>query len=115
MDDIRTITGRDVQPVVATSADVEQAIAKFAGLDSHVEQLAAEAAEGSEGEELDLEAALEDAPIVKLVNAIMSQAVAERASDVHIEPGSATSASGSGSTACSTSRCARSRRTSRVG
>src|SRR5687767_11801464 len=87
LDDIRTITGRDVQPVVATSADVEQAIAKFAGLDSHVEQLAAEAAEGSDAEELDLEAALEDAPIVKLVNAIMSQAVAERASDVHIEPG----------------------------
>ena len=87
LDDIRTITGRDVQPVVATSADVEAAIAKYAGLDSHVEQLAAEAAEGSEGEELDLEAALEDAPIVKLVNAIMSQAVAERASDVHIEPG----------------------------
>ena len=87
LDDIRTITGRDVQPVVATSADVEQAIAKFAGLDSHVEQLAAEAAEGGDAEELDLEAALEDAPIVKLVNAIMSQAVAERASDVHIEPG----------------------------
>ena len=87
LDDIRTITGRDVQPVVATSADVEAAIAKYAGLDSHVEQLAAEAAEGSEGEEHDLEAALEDAPIVKLVNAIMSQAVAERASDVHIEPG----------------------------
>ena len=87
LDDIRTITGREVQPVVATSADVEQTIQKFAGLDSQVEQLAAEAAEGSEGEELDLEAALEDAPIVKLVNAIMTQAVAERASDVHIEPG----------------------------
>jgi type IV pilus assembly protein PilB len=87
LDDIRTITGRDVQPVVATSVDVEQAIAKFAGLDSHVEQLAAEAAGGSDGDEVDLEAALEDAPIVKLVNAIMSQAVAERASDVHIEPG----------------------------
>ncbi|HET9672312.1 MAG TPA: ATPase, T2SS/T4P/T4SS family, partial [Actinomycetota bacterium] len=87
LDDIRTITGRDVQPVVATSADVEQAIQKFAGLDSHVEALAAEAVEGSETEELDLEAALEDAPIVKLVNAIMTQAVAERASDVHIEPG----------------------------
>ena len=87
LDDIRTITGRDVQPVVATSADVEQAIQKFAGLDSQVEQLAAEAAEGTEGDQLDLEAALEDAPIVKLVNAIMTQAVAERASDVHIEPG----------------------------
>jgi type IV pilus assembly protein PilB len=87
LDDIRTITGRDVQPVVATSADVEQAIQKFAGLDSHVEALAAEAVEDTEGEKVDLEAALEDAPIVKLVNAIMTQAVAERASDVHIEPG----------------------------
>jgi type IV pilus assembly protein PilB len=87
LDDIRTITGRDVQPVVATSADVEQAIQKFAGLDSHVEALAAEAAEGTDEQEIDLEAALEDAPIVKLVNAIMTQAVAERASDVHIEPG----------------------------
>jgi type IV pilus assembly protein PilB len=87
LDDIRTITGRDVQPVVATSADVEQTIQKFAGLDSHVEALAAEAAEGTDEQEIDLEAALEDAPIVKLVNAIMTQAVAERASDVHIEPG----------------------------
>ena len=33
-----------------------------------------------------MEAALEDAPIVKLVNAIMTQAVGDRASDVHIEP-----------------------------
>jgi type IV pilus assembly protein PilB len=87
LDDIRTITGRDVQPVVATSADVEQAIQRFAGLDSQVEALAAEAAEGTERDDVDLGAALEDAPIVKLVNAIMTQAVAERASDVHIEPG----------------------------
>jgi type IV pilus assembly protein PilB len=35
----------------------------------------------------DIEAAVEDAPIVKLVQAIMTQAVADRASDVHIEPG----------------------------
>ena len=115
LDDIRTITGRDVQPVVATSADVEQAIQKFAGLDSHVEALAAEAAEGSDTEEIDLEAALEDAPIVKLVNAIMTQAVAERASDVHIEPGEREVGSASASTACSTNRCARSPRTCQGG
>ena len=33
-----------------------------------------------------MEAALEDALIVKLVNAIMTQAVGDQASDVHIEP-----------------------------
>jgi type IV pilus assembly protein PilB len=115
LDDIRTITGRDVQPVVATSADVEQAIAKFAGLDSHVEQLAAEAAEGSEGEEVGIEAALEDAPIVKLVNAIMSQAVAERASDVHIEPGERDVRIRFRVDGVLMSRCAPSPRTSRAG
>src|SRR4026207_624338 len=56
LDDIRTITGRDVQPVVATSADVEAAIAKYAGLDCHVAQLAAEAADRSAGEEANREA-----------------------------------------------------------
>ncbi len=85
LDDIRTITNRDVQPLVATAADVEQAIQKFAGMDGQVEALASVASEALDEEE-HLEAALEDAPIVKLVNAIMTQAVGDRASDVHIEP-----------------------------
>jgi type IV pilus assembly protein PilB len=86
LDDIRTITNRDVQPLVATAGDVERAIQKFAGMDGQVEALANVAAESIEGEEEQMEAALEDAPIVKLVNAIMTQAVGDRASDVHIEP-----------------------------
>ena len=88
LDDIRTITGRDVLPVVATAADVEAAISKFAGLDSQVEAMASivDAASGEDDEDTDLDVAVEDAPIVKLVNAIMTQAVADRASDVHIEP-----------------------------
>src|SRR5687768_3199094 len=88
LDDIRTITGRDVQPVVATANDVEQAIAKFTGMGDQVEALASEAVEALEREEdlSDVEAAVEDAPIVKLVQAIMTQAVTDRASDVHIEP-----------------------------
>jgi type IV pilus assembly protein PilB len=88
LDDIRTITGRDVRPVVATSNDVEQAIAKFSGMGDQVEALASEAAEALD-EDTDLsaiQAAVEDAPIVKLVQAIMTQAASDRASDVHIEP-----------------------------
>jgi len=88
LDDIRAITNRDVQPVVATAADVEQAIQKYGQLEGQVEQLATEAATamegGEEGEQL--EAAVEEAPIVKMVNAVMTQAVGDRASDVHIEP-----------------------------
>ncbi len=88
LDDIRTITGREVRPVVATSNDVEQAIAKFSGMGDQVEALASEAAEALD-DETDLsgiEAAVEEAPIVKLVQAIMTQAASDRASDVHIEP-----------------------------
>src|SRR4026208_535852 len=75
LDDIRTITGRDVQPVVATANDVERAIRRVAGMASRVEARATVVAASEESEETDLEAALEDAPIVKLVNAIMTQAV----------------------------------------
>jgi len=53
-----------------------------------VEALASEASEALD-DETDLsgiEAAVEEAPIVKLVQAIMTQAASDRASDVHIEP-----------------------------
>ncbi|TMK90174.1 MAG: type II secretion system protein GspE [Actinobacteria bacterium] len=86
LDDIRTITGREVQPVVATANDVEQAIQKFSGMDSQVEAMASIAAEAVDETTAELEEAHEDAPIVKLVNAIMTQAVGDRASDVHLEP-----------------------------
>ena len=87
LDDIRTITGRDVRPVVATANDVEQSIQKFSGMSEQVEALATEAADALDTEAgVTVEAAVEDAPIVKLVQAIMTQAAADRASDVHIEP-----------------------------
>ncbi len=88
LDDIRSITNREVQPLVATASDVEQAIAKFSGMGEQVEALASEASSKLDAEEAtdEIGAALEDAPIVKLVQAIMTQAVTDRASDVHIEP-----------------------------
>jgi len=88
LDDIRTITGRDVEPVVATAADVNAAIQKYSNMEGAVEQLAQEASDRSdETVDLDLPAtAVEDAPIVKLVHMLLTRAVGERASDVHIEP-----------------------------
>ncbi len=88
LDDIRAVTGREVQPVVATASDVEQAISKYNQMGEQVEALASEASSALDAEEDvgDVEAALEEAPIVKLVTAIMTQAVQDRASDVHIEP-----------------------------
>lgn len=88
LDDIRIITNRDVLPVVATASDVEAAIRKYANLGTDVEEMADEIA--SSKADVDdlaaLEIAVEEAPIVKLVTAIINQAVGDRAADIHIEP-----------------------------
>jgi type IV pilus assembly protein PilB len=93
VDDIRAMTKRDVRVVVATKADVTAAITRFYRMDRTAETLAEEvAAEQEKDAQLDLEAQLktagaEDAPIIKLVNLLITQAVSDRASDIHIEPG----------------------------
>jgi type IV pilus assembly protein PilB len=89
LDDIRTITGMDLQPVVATAADIEAAIRKYSRMDESVQKMAVEASAASEDDIADLERAaqsLEEGPIVKMVNLLISQALADRASDIHIEP-----------------------------
>src|SRR5437868_7771478 len=88
IDDIRTITGAEVKTVVATKAGIQEAIDKHHRLDSDAENITAQAASEFEQAE-DLAAVtdlVEDAPIVKLVNVLITQAVADRASDIHIEP-----------------------------
>lgn len=92
VDDIRAMTKRDVRVVVATKSDVMQAINRFYRMDRTAETLAEEVAAEREAEETEsLEAQLqnagaEDAPIIKLVNLLITQAVTDRASDIHIEP-----------------------------
>jgi type IV pilus assembly protein PilB len=89
LDDIRTITGMEIKPVVATASDVEAAIRRYGQFEQSVEDIATEAsaAHGEEAQDLEsMPAAVEEAPIVKLVNLLITQAVADRASDIHIEP-----------------------------
>jgi type IV pilus assembly protein PilB len=88
VDDIRTITGAEVRTVVATRPAILATIEKYHRLDTEAEDISAQAASEFEEEE-DLSAVravVEDAPIVKLVNMLITQAVADRASDIHIEP-----------------------------
>src|SRR2546425_967344 len=73
---------------LVTEADLVSTLAKQIGLDSDAENITAQASSEFEAEE-DLSAVrdvVEDAPIVKLVNVLITQAVADRASDIHIEP-----------------------------
>jgi type IV pilus assembly protein PilB len=93
LDDIRIMSGMEIMPVVSTKADIISAIEMYvrntADTDEEfgeAEYLEEEGEGEEEGEEVFREAG-EDAPIVRYVNLIISEAVNEGASDVHIEPG----------------------------
>ncbi|MEO6467909.1 MAG: ATPase, T2SS/T4P/T4SS family [Acidimicrobiia bacterium] len=88
-DDIRAMTGAEVVTVVSPPSQVQQLIEKVHRLDGEVDTMAQEAADefgdgGLEGTKID--DLIEDAPIVKFVNLVITQAVSDRASDIHIEP-----------------------------
>ncbi|MGB2757824.1 MAG: ATPase, T2SS/T4P/T4SS family [Acidimicrobiia bacterium] len=87
LDDVRAVTGSIIQPVVAVSVEIADIIDHLYRLDSLVEGVAREAAEEFKDEDIgDMQAVVQDAPIVKYVNLLVAQAVADRASDIHVEP-----------------------------
>ena len=100
IDNLRKLTGCEVNPVIAAKTDITKAIEKFYGKSKMFEE-AVEASYASTEEivsytdledadqELSLDKLLaraEEAPVVKLVDLIIRQAIDERASDIHIEP-----------------------------
>ena len=86
IDDIRSITGVEVKPVVATKSDVIAAINRYHRADSDLDDLTM-VLDHEEEESLDgLKEVVEDAPIVKFVNLLITQAINDRASDIHLEP-----------------------------
>ncbi len=89
IDDIRAVSGRPVTIVVATPEDIEEASARFGRFDESVSDLAELAIEDEDADTdtVSLETAAEEAPVVKLMNSVITRAVADRASDIHIEPG----------------------------
>jgi type IV pilus assembly protein PilB len=87
IDDFRSITGMEVKPVVATKADVVAAINRVNRMDSDIEDLTATLDVTEEVDELSkVKEIVDDAPIVKFVNLLITQAIQDRASDIHIEP-----------------------------
>ncbi|PYQ58250.1 MAG: type IV-A pilus assembly ATPase PilB [Acidobacteria bacterium] len=99
MDDIKFMTGYNVEPVVASELGIKAAIDNYYGSASSLELKKvmedlqqAEAGDLEvleEDEELDMEAlaeSAEEAPVVKLCNLILSDAIKRGASDIHIEP-----------------------------
>ncbi len=94
IDDIKFMTGHNVEVVVATDSAIKKAIDKYydqsdslAEVMNGLDDIDLEVVEGDE--EIDVNAlqiATEEAPVVRLVNLIMTDAIKKGASDIHIEP-----------------------------
>ena len=91
VDDVRSVSGMQVRPVVATYDNVLRAIDRFVRADDEMEDLSSAFEESqAEAEAADLakmgDFVEDDAPIVRYVNLLVTQAITDRASDIHIEP-----------------------------
>jgi len=97
MDNLKRLTGCEINPVVTPKADLQQAIETFYDQGSMLKEaversyeLIEEEAQPAAGEEvlsLDrLKQAAEEAPVIRLVDLIIRQAIKDRASDIHVEP-----------------------------
>jgi len=87
IDDIRSLTGMEVKPVVATRGDILSAIGRYHRAESDLDDLTTAIDTGEDDDDLSrVREITEDAPIVKFVNLLISQAITDRASDIHIEP-----------------------------
>jgi len=88
-DDLARLTKAHVFLVLATKGDLEQKIVQIYRAENELAELAGNLADVAESDIDDLSAlteVAEDGPIVRFVNLIISQAISDRASDIHIEP-----------------------------
>jgi len=87
LDDIRSLTGLEVRAAVATRPDVLAAIDRYHRGDAELDDLTMAMDSGQEEDQLPgVREVVDDAPIVKFVNLLITQAIQDRASDIHIEP-----------------------------
>jgi len=97
IDGIRKITGLNPEVVIAGRTSIENAINKLYGsikqsgeIESAISNISVVSGDDEDSDELDLaeeNVSAEDAPFVKLVNLMLTQAIKEDSTDIHIEPG----------------------------
>ncbi len=93
MDTLKFVTGYDIQPVMASKESIQKAIDKYYGTGESFTEVVEEVAgdlevmeeEEEEVSENELQKAVQDKPIVKLVNSLILDAIRLKASDIHIE------------------------------
>lgn len=90
LDELETLTGHAVEPIFAPEKEIIKQIKNYFGVGGETigDLVGVDSNESGEGGETnDEEAMAESASVIRLVNEILAEAVRERASDIHIEPG----------------------------
>src|SRR6516225_4873701 len=95
IDDLKFRTGLNIEVVVASEVAIDESIQRYYEKqvtyddvlgDMEAESVEVGAEEGDQINVLDLEKASGEAPVIKLCNVILLNAIKKRASDIHIEP-----------------------------
>jgi type IV pilus assembly protein PilB len=93
LDEIRIKTGLNIEPAVATEAEIKKALNEQytvkGSMEEVIQSLDEEKLGVKEGEEIELkrlQGMVDEPPVIKLVNMMVMEAVHKRASDIHIEP-----------------------------
>ncbi|HOP75712.1 MAG TPA: type II secretion system ATPase GspE [Bacillota bacterium] len=92
IDDLRLSLKMEIQPVIVTEEDLNYTFNQYYGIKESVRDVfkdmdvEIEETKSDEPSMDAIESMVDDAPIVRLVNLIITQAVKERASDIHLEP-----------------------------
>lgn len=98
IDELRLATGLDIEPMIAVEEDLNVALSNLYKIDVNVNdalagvmkdfngQVDISQVEDEELSEAELRQLGEDAPIIRLANLIINQAIQDKASDIHIEP-----------------------------
>jgi type IV pilus assembly protein PilB len=88
IDDVRRQVGQEIQTVVVAHDGFLRVLNQYPALDDGVKAMIQEI-KADQSDEMELESLrklVDEAPVVRLVNVIVLQAVRQRASDIHIEP-----------------------------
>ncbi len=96
LDDLRQRTKLEIVPMITTERSITEALAGVTGGSAAMDKVMQEAQDsidivegGTQQEQVDLDrmaVEVEDAPVVKIVNLVLVQALKEKASDIHLEP-----------------------------
>ncbi len=91
LDEVRMLTGLEIQPVLAPSEEIDKVIKTYYGVggdtvEEMMDSIDLEVITNGNGDSDDLLEMAQEASVIKLVNEIFIEALNERASDIHIEP-----------------------------